>query len=63
MEEKRLLSVKETCTYLGIKQTLCRQLLRKPDCPFVVRLGDRLLVDKKALDIWLDNETYLGRLY
>lgn len=57
---QRLMSVKETAAYLGIGPTLCRKLLSEPNCKFALHIGDRVLVDRKALDVWIDNQTYLN---
>lgn len=57
---QRLMSVKETAAYLGIGATLCRKMVADPGCKFVLHIGDRVLVDRKALDVWIDNQTYLN---
>lgn len=55
--EKALLNVKEVCDYLGIGQTKARQLLKSPNTPFTIRIGNRLYANKRKLDAWLDRKT------
>ena len=55
-KDKVLLSVKETCEYLGIGQIKCRELLSDPKNGFTVRIGNRLYAHKKLLDEWLLNQ-------
>lgn len=52
MNEKRLLTLKEFCTYLSIGKTKARELLQT--MPYGVRIGNRWYADKKKLDKWLD---------
>ena len=54
--EKKLLSLKETCNYLGIGQTKCRELLRGRN-GFGVQIGNRWYANKERLDRWLINKT------
>lgn len=56
MMEKRLLNIKEVCTYLGIGQTKAREIIRGHN-GFGVRIGNRWYVDKKKLEKWLENNT------
>jgi|MudIll2142460700_1097286.scaffolds.fasta_scaffold103216_2 excisionase family DNA binding protein len=52
-ETSRLLTVKETCTYLRISApTLYRMLERQELVP--VKIGKRTLFDKKDLDVYID---------
>lgn len=54
---KALLSIRETCEYLGIGKTKCRELLRSPESTFTVRIGNRYYAHKGKLDKWLEEET------
>ena len=49
--EKALLSVEETCQYLGIGETKTRELMRRE--PFGCRIGNRLYSNRLLLDRWL----------
>lgn len=53
---KKLLSLKETCDYLGIGQTKCRELLRGRN-GFGVQIGNRWYANKTELDNWLKLQT------
>lgn len=48
--DKEFLSVEEFCEYLGIGKTKAYEILRKPDCKYVIRIGRRILVHKELLD-------------
>ena len=52
--EKKLLSLNEVCSYTGWGKTKARQVLNRPDSSFTVRLGNRLYVNKKLFDDYLD---------
>ena len=54
--EKKLLSLKELCSYLGIGETKARELVRGKN-GFGVRIGNRWYADKNKLDKWLDEHT------
>lgn len=51
--EKALLSLKEVCEYTGWKQTKVREILKREDSTFTIRLGNRLYVNKKLFDDYL----------
>ena len=52
--EKALLNIDEFCEYLGIGKTKAREILKRPDSPFAVHIGNRLYANKKLLDEYLD---------
>lgn len=51
--EKKLLTVKDLCAYLGIGETKARELLHNPRNGFTVRIGSRLYAHKDKVDTWL----------
>ena len=51
--EKKLLTIKETCEYLGIGETKSRELIRENN-GFGLQIGNRWYADKNKLDKWLD---------
>ena len=55
-KDKKLLSVKETCDYLGIGQTKCRELLRGRN-GFGFQIGNRWYANKERVDKWIDNNS------
>lgn len=50
---KKLLTLKEVCDYLGIGQTKARELVRGYN-GFGVQIGNRWYADKSKLDRWID---------
>lgn len=51
--EKVLLNVEETAAYLNLGKTKTRQLMKKNEKIFVVRIGNRSYAHKTLLDKWL----------
>lgn len=51
--EKTLLTLAEFCEYTGLGKTKARELLKKPECKYSVRIGNRLYVNKKMFDEYL----------
>lgn len=52
--ERTLMSLKEVCEYTGWGETKVRELLKRPTSTFTVRYGNRLYVNKKLFDEYLD---------
>lgn len=48
--EKTLMSVDEFCNYAGIGKTKAREMISRPDCKYVVRIGRRVLIHKELFD-------------
>lgn len=56
MFEQRYLSVMEMAKYLGIGRNKAYKLTKDPTLP-IIRIGQKILIDKQALDeIWLPNK-------
>jgi len=53
--DKVLLTINETCDYLGMGQTKVRALLRDSD--WSLKIGNKWYAHKKKLDKWLDEQT------
>ncbi len=53
-KEKALLSLKEVCEYTGWGMTKVREILKRENSPFTVRMGNRLYANKKLFDDYLD---------
>lgn len=58
-KEKAILSLSEFCTYMGIGKTKAREVLKSRYCTFSFRIGNRLCVNKKKLDEWLEQHNEL----
>lgn len=52
--EKALLNISELSSYTGWGKTKIREILKRPDSPFTVRMGNRLYANKKLFDEYLD---------
>lgn len=52
--EKILMNLKEVCEYTGWGETKVREILNRPDSSFTIRLGNRLYVNKKLFDEYLE---------
>lgn len=52
--EKILMSLKEVCEYTGWGETKAREILKRPTSNFTVILGNRLYVNKKLFDEYLN---------
>ena len=52
--DKALLSLNEVCEYTGWGKTKAREILKRKNSNFTVRLGNRLYVNKKLFDDYLE---------
>ena len=52
--DKALLSLNEVCDYTGWGKTKAREILKRKDSKSTVRLGNRLYVNKKLFDEYLE---------
>lgn len=52
--EKILLTVKEVCDLTGWGQTKVREIIRRPDNDFTIRMGNRLYVNKNKFEAYLN---------
>ncbi len=53
--DKKLLNVKELCKYTGWGETKIRELLKRPNSKFTVKMGNRLYADKKLFDNYIEH--------
>lgn len=49
-----LLTFPEFCDYLRIKPTLGKKLISDPKCRYILRIGRKVLIYKKALDLEIE---------
>ena len=59
IQEKAILSLTEFCSYVGIGKTKAREILKNRYCTYSFRIGNRLCVNKKKLDDWLETHIEL----
>ena len=52
--EKILLNISELCEYTGWGKTKVREILKRPDSTFTVRMGNRLYAHKTYFDDYLN---------
>ncbi len=52
--EKILLTVQEVCELTGWGQTKVREIIKRPDTNFTIKMGNRLYVNKKNFESYLD---------
>lgn len=52
--DKALLNLNEVCDYTGWGKTKAREVLKRENSSFTVRLGNRLYVNKKLFDEYLE---------
>lgn len=50
---KRLMNVKEVCEYTGWGETKVREIIKRPENKFTIKMGNRLYVDKELFDQYL----------
>lgn len=55
--EKVLLNVEESCSYLNIGKTKCREFIKEHEHDFVVKIGNRKYINKPLLDKWLEMQS------
>lgn len=53
--DKKFLTIKEICEYTGWGETKVREIVRRKDSTFTVKMGNRYYIDKKKFDDYLDN--------
>lgn len=53
--DKKFLTIKEICEYTGWGETKVREIVKRKDSVFTVKMGNRYYVDKKKFDDYLDN--------
>ena len=52
--QKYTITTKEASVWSGIGINRLRDIMNDPDCPFVLRVGNRKLVKKEIFKNWLD---------
>lgn len=52
--EKALLNIKELTEYTGWGETKVREILKRPNSTYTIRMGNRLYANKKLFDEYLD---------
>lgn len=58
----RLLSLAQTGAYLGVSERYVEYRRQSADFPHPIRMGRRLLWDRKVLDQWVDAMSGIGEV-
>ena len=54
--EKLVLSIKEAAAYSNIGINKIENMLRQPDCPFVLYVGTKKLVKREAFEAYINQK-------
>lgn len=52
--DKKFFTIKEICEYTGWGETKVREIAKRKDSTFTVKMGNRYYIDKKKFDDYLD---------
>lgn len=52
--DKKLLTIKDICEYTGLGKTKVREILKRDNSTFTVRIGNRLYADKSKFDEYIE---------
>lgn len=56
IDRKMLLSIREAAEYSNIGINKIDELLKQPNCPFVLFVGTKKLVKRKAFDAYIEGK-------
>ena len=59
IHEKLLLSVREAAAYSGVGINKIQSLLRMPRCPFVLFVGRKKLIKRKAFEKYIEENIFI----
>lgn len=57
--EKYNLTIKEAAQYYNIGENKLRELIKEPDCDFVIYVGKKALIKKASFEAYLDTIKFL----
>lgn len=55
-DKKICLTIPEACAYSGLGRTTIELLLDDPDCKFVLKVGTRRYIKRKAFEAFLNDD-------
>lgn len=58
-KEKFALTISEAAEYFNIGTNKLREMVKKPECDFVLYVGKRTLIKRERLENYLDRIVYL----
>ena len=56
IDRKILLSIREAAEYSNIGINKIDEMLKQPNCPFVLFVGTKKLVKRKAFEVYIDGK-------
>ena len=56
IDRKMLLSIREAAEYSNIGINKIDEMLKQPNCPFVIFVGTKKLVKRKAFEAYIDEK-------
>lgn len=56
IDRKMLLSIREAAEYSNIGINKIDEMLKQPNCPFVLYVGTKKLVKRKAFEVYIDGK-------
>ena len=56
IDRKMLLSIREAAEYSNIGINKIDEMLKQPNCPFVLYVGNKNLVKRKAFEAYIDGK-------
>ena len=56
IDRKMLLSIREATEYSNIGINKIDEMLKQPNCPFVLFVGSKKLVKRKAFEVYIDGK-------
>ena len=58
-KEKFTLTINEAAEYFNIGRNKLREMVKEPDCNFVLYIGKKTLIKRQRLEDYLNNLVYL----
>lgn len=58
-KEKFALTINEAAEYFNIGSNKLREMVKEPDCNFVLYIGKKTLIKRQRLEEYLNNLVYL----
>ena len=59
VKDKINLTIEEASLYSGIGETTIRKMLKQRACPFLLKIGNKHLIKRKAFEYYLEEIHYI----
>lgn len=57
LKDKVCLTIEEAAEYSNIGQSKLYDVIKRPMCSFVLKVGNKNLIKRKSFERWLENQT------